>query len=237
MSVIWHDLECGSYDADLPLWRGLAAQYGDPVLDVGSGTGRVTLDLGRRGHRVTALDRDEILLSELARRARGLAVETVCADARSFALDQAFALIIVPMQTIQLLGGPDGRRAFLSCAARHLRSGGALALAITDQLDQFAPEDDAPLPLPDIRELDGVVYSSQPIAVREQADGFVLERLRETVGPSGERSSQPDMIRLDRLTVRELEAEARAVGFAPRETRVIRPTPDHVGSLVVICGG
>ena len=38
-TVIWHDVECASYVEDLPLWRELAASYGDPVLDVGAGTG------------------------------------------------------------------------------------------------------------------------------------------------------------------------------------------------------
>ena len=71
MSVIWHDLECGAYAEDLPLWRALAAEHGDPVLDVGAGTGRVTLDLARAGHRVTALDRDPELLDALAQRASG----------------------------------------------------------------------------------------------------------------------------------------------------------------------
>ena len=58
VNAIWHDLECGAYAEDLPLWRSLASTYGDPVLDVGAGTGRVALDLARRGHRVTALDRE-----------------------------------------------------------------------------------------------------------------------------------------------------------------------------------
>ena len=65
MSVIWHDIECGAYAEDLPLWRSLAAEYGDPVLDVGAGTGRVALDLARAGYRVTALDRDPELLAAL----------------------------------------------------------------------------------------------------------------------------------------------------------------------------
>ena len=44
--VLWHDLECGGYDLDLPLWRELADREGSPVLDVGAGTGRVAPDLG-----------------------------------------------------------------------------------------------------------------------------------------------------------------------------------------------
>jgi predicted RNA methylase len=67
-TVIWHDVECGSYAEDLPLWRSLAAEYGDPVLDVGAGTGRVALDLATAGYRVTALDRDPDLIEELNRR-------------------------------------------------------------------------------------------------------------------------------------------------------------------------
>ena len=63
--VLWHDLECGPYRADLPLWRWLAGREGGPVLDVGAGTGRVTLELAREGHELVALDRDAGLLREL----------------------------------------------------------------------------------------------------------------------------------------------------------------------------
>jgi SAM-dependent methyltransferase len=234
--VIWHDLECGGYAADLSLWRSLAEDYAGPLLDVGAGTGRVTLDLARRGHEVTALDRDAVLIAELARRADGLPVTPVQADARQFVSDQRFGLIIVPMQTVQLLGGERGRRRFLERAARHLRTGGLLAVAITERLEPFTLDDGYAPPMPDIRELDGVVYSSQPTAVREEPAGFVLERLRETIGPDGARQVEDDVIRLDRVTASQLEREARRVGLLARRRESVAPTDDHVGSLVVRLG-
>ena len=237
MSVIWHDLECGTYGADLPVWRELADRTGGPVLDVGAGTGRITLDLARRGHSVTALDRDPVLVAELERRATGLDVRTAIADARSFALRQTFPLIIVPMQTIQLLGGERGRLEFLSHARDHLADGGTVAIAITEELELYSDDEDLPVPIPDIRELDGVVYSSQPTAVREDEQGFVLERLRETVGVRGERTSEQDLIRLDRLSAGALEREAEVAGLMPSGRRLVPPTADHVGSVVVMLGG
>jgi SAM-dependent methyltransferase len=238
LSVIWHDLECGAYAADMALWRELADEHGDPVLDVGAGTGRVTLDLARRGHRVTGLDRDPVLIAELERRATGLDVTTVIADARAFALADRFPLIIVPMQTVQLLGGEPGRLEFLACARRHLApAGGLVAIAISEMLELYSAADGAAVPIPDIRELDGIVYSSQPTAVREDGEGFVLERLRETVRLDGERRSEPDVIHLDRLSTGTLEAEAAEVGLDPCGRHEIPPTTDHVGSVVVMLRG
>jgi SAM-dependent methyltransferase len=234
VSVIWHDVECGAYAEDVSLWRALAAQHGDPVLDIGAGTGRVTLDLARQGHRVTALDLDPALIAELARRAEGLDVTAVVADARDFELDERFALCIVPMQTIQLLGGVAGRGAFLHAAKRHLTAGGVLAVAIAATLELFETVDGGPAPMPDIREVDGVVYCSQPTAVRVDGGGYVLERRRERVTATGERSVAQDVIRLDRLTAAQLEAEAAAAGLQAAGRLTVGATADYVGSDVVM---
>jgi SAM-dependent methyltransferase len=233
-AVVWHDLECGSYREDLELWRALAAEHGDPVLDVGAGTGRVTLDLAAAGHSVIALDSDAALIGELSTRGAGLPLTTIVADARSFTLEAAVPVCIVPMQTIQLLGGREGRIAFLRCAYAALVPGGLLAIAIAEELEEFDADAAGCGPLPDVCELDGVVYSSLPTAVRVDCDGFVLERRRETVAASGARTSEPDRIRLDRVDTRGLEREGRAAGFTPAGHRVVPPNRDYVGSEVVI---
>ncbi|HET9102032.1 MAG TPA: class I SAM-dependent methyltransferase [Solirubrobacteraceae bacterium] len=237
MSVVWHDLECGRYDADLPLWRQLAAAADGPILDVGAGTGRVTLPLARAGAQLTALDSDAVLLAELERRAAGLTVRTVCADARDFALSERFALIIVPMQTVQLLGGAAGRLAFLRCAAAHLRPGGSVAIAIAEELEPFEVGPGVRGPLPDICERDGVLYSSLPTAVRLEGDAVWLERDRETVSPDGTLLRDSDRIRLDLVSAGTLEREGGDAGLAVRPRIEIAPTAEHVGSRVVMLSG
>jgi SAM-dependent methyltransferase len=233
-AVVWHDLECGSYDADMPLWRELAAEAGGPVLDVGAGTGRVSLELAHDGIEVVALDLDPELLAALRERAAAedMAIDTVAADARDFDLGRRFAAIIVPMQTAQLLGGPDGRARFLATAARHLEPGGLLAVALAEELIPFeAP--DILLPEPDEDEREGVLYSSQPIAVRPADGGMAIVRIRTVVGPAGSHADR-DVIVLDDVGPATFAAEAEAAGLEPVAVRHIEPTDVYVGSEVVI---
>jgi hypothetical protein len=167
---------------------------------------------------------------------QGLRVQTVEADAREFQLGRRFALILAPMQTVQLLGGREGRRAFLRRSRAHLQPGGLLAATLALDLERFDASDPASLPLPDLRERAGWVYSSQPVAVRVEGEVTVIERLRQAVSPRGERRESRDEVRLDRLDARQLAAEAEEEGLEAIPARHIAPTPDHVGSDVALMG-
>jgi len=242
--VVWHDLECGSYRADLPVWRELAERHGGPVLDIGAGTGRVALDLARAGHRVTALDLDPDLLGALQDRAGGEHLETVRADARSFELDRHdFALCLVPMQTIQLLSSSAERASFLRCAYAHLRPGGLLACAIVTELEPFDVADGSPGPSPETAHVGETLYASQAESVRVLSRSVVIKRSRRIISPHTHESDgrpldesaiERNVIELARISAFELEREGSEVGFHPERALVIEPTDEHVGSVVVM---
>ncbi len=237
--VVWHDVECGRYDADMALWHDLAATANGPILDAGAGTGRVTLDLARRGHDVVALDIDPALLAELERRAtaEGLRVRTVVADAAGFALeDRDFALVMAPMQTVQLLR-PQGRLGFLRSARAHVAGGGLVAIALVDALETFDDADGLLLPPPDQVTLDGTLYSSQPVALRDHGETVAVERIRQIVTADRQRSTSGDILHLDRVAIGQVEAEAEAAGLRVLPRRLIAETEEHVGTTVVMLRG
>jgi SAM-dependent methyltransferase len=227
-AVIWHDLECGGYSADLPCWRALAQRSGGAVLDVGAGTGRVALPLARAGHAVVALERDATLAAELALRAATLPVAVRCADACDFTLDSPVALAIVPMQTIHLL---EHRAAFFGCARRALQPRGMLAIALLgDGVEPFEFELD-----PDTLQLGTVRYESAPTALRRRDGVVALERRRSRICEGASQSSI-DLTRLWECDSATLVAEARAFGFAQLEQHVVAPTREHAGSEIVCLG-
>ena len=235
--VMWHDVECGGYAADLDLWLALARAQGGPVLDVGAGTGRVALHLAEHGHAVTALDRDAELLAALEERARerALTVVTVLGDAARFEVPRRFALVAVPMQTLQLLDGEAARAGFFRSATAALAPGGLVAVSIADALEAF--DEQAALPSPDVGEADGLRYVSQPVAVRERPGGVRIERVRQVVSPDGGRTSEDDVIELRRLDAELLAAEAAPHGLRAEAPLEIPPTEEHVGSTVVMLRG
>ena len=184
--IVWHDLECGAYSRRP---RALArSSRSDRRAAPALRRARPRLRHRPRraspcaagGHRVTALDLDAALAAELRRRAaaagrRRPAPST--GDVRDFDLGRRFDLVLAPMQLLQLLAGRErAAAALLERARAHLRPGGRFAAALLD-LDGEPTDGDYTPPLPDMRELDGWVCSSQAVEVR-MLDGGSGDRAR-----------------------------------------------------------
>jgi len=235
-SLIWHEVECGGYTADLALWEELAAQADKPIMELGCGAGRVTLHLAEKtGLLVIGLDNDRKLVEAVWERAHGTTADAEQEDIRAFEpMATKFSLVIAPMQLIQLLSDDQERAACLSCVAESMLPGGRAAFAIVEQMPGLPPPDQSAPPLPDVREIEGWIYSSLPLEPVALPEAILLRRLRQTVDPDGGMSEELNEIELAMLSAETLEGEGRAVGLRPIGRREIASTEAHVGSTVVL---
>jgi SAM-dependent methyltransferase len=233
-AAIWHEVECGGYAADLPVWERLAEDAADPVLELGCGTGRVALRLAGGGTEIWAVDANASLVEALRARAaeQGLSVHTLCADVRALDLGRDFVLILAPMQFLQMLRPAGERRATLERVAGHLAPGGRLAAAIVEAPP--APLDGPRAAIPDIRELDGWVYSSLPVARLTDGGDLEIHRHRQAVSPEGALSEEGHVDRLAALDADTLEAEGATAGLRPGGRIEVPPADGYLGATVVI---
>ena len=112
---------------DLPFWLELARQQGDPILELGCGTGRVLGPLLEAGYDVQGLDNNPAMLLFLHR--HRLEAKVFQADMGLFRLSKRFALILMPCNTYSTLPA-ETRQATLERIAEHLSPGGLFAASL-----------------------------------------------------------------------------------------------------------
>jgi SAM-dependent methyltransferase len=104
------------------------------VLEIGAGTGRLSLCLAAAGVEVVCLDNSLPMLRALARKRRRMAdfrprLKLVAADMRRFALRRRFRLAIAPFRTFLYLLTEEDQRAALGAIGEHLAPGGKLIMS------------------------------------------------------------------------------------------------------------
>jgi SAM-dependent methyltransferase len=144
----YYDLENADFTEDLDYWLDLAEEHGDPILELGCGTGRVLLNLARRGHAVTGLDNSPEMLARLQAKlgaASGqhlaAAPHIVQASLEDFDLAQRFRLALMPFNTFMHLLTTEAQIAALERIRRHLAPGGVLALDMPNPGEAYAAQE------------------------------------------------------------------------------------------------
>jgi len=109
----YYDESYQDHRADVTFYLQTALEHGGPVLELGCGTGRITLPLARAGIDVVGVDASEEMLeaaqdkldtqSEDVQRCVTLAHADIRAIPRSVAPDRAFRLVISPFNVLQHL--------------------------------------------------------------------------------------------------------------------------------------
>jgi hypothetical protein len=160
-------------------------------------------------------------------------IEADLASPADLRLPGAPGLVIGPLHVIQVLDGAT-RPALLGRLAELLAPGGAIALTLVDETTLLSAGAATTQILPDMRELDGWVYSSEPLWVQVGDDVLTVRRLRERVSPEGEmeRTVQDDI--LNRVSPDRLELEAQESGLRLAGRRQISSGPAEADSTVVL---
>jgi SAM-dependent methyltransferase len=132
-----YDYEYRRRRADVTFYRELANQRrADKVLELGAGSGRVTIPLARDGHQVVAVDQSKAMLGKLRQRVAALPkaaadrIRVVDGDLRDFEVGGKYPLVIAAFNVLEHLYTRSELDACLRRVAAHLAPGGAFAFDV-----------------------------------------------------------------------------------------------------------
>lgn len=117
---------------DMPFWLELSRQVGSSILELGCGTGKISIPLAEAGFEVVGLDLSAAMLKEARRKTnnKGLPVRWVQGDMTQFSLGQRFNLIILPSNNLcHLLSLAEVEKCF-KCVLDHLANGGQFVITV-----------------------------------------------------------------------------------------------------------
>jgi SAM-dependent methyltransferase len=127
-----YDLQTQRFVEDIPFYLRQIRKYGEPVLELACGTGRITIPIAEQGIRITGLDVSEPMLSQAKRKAaeKRVSIKWVQSDCRDFKLDERFNLIFFPFNSIVHLHDLESIEACFSCVRKHLASEGRFIIDV-----------------------------------------------------------------------------------------------------------
>jgi ubiquinone/menaquinone biosynthesis C-methylase UbiE len=127
---------------DVPFWRRTAIEAGGPVLELGCGTGRVTLPLGRAGVDIVGIDLSAPMLgrarARLARMRAGRRPRLVRGDIRALPFPDAhFRLVAAPYGIVQSLLDEADLTSTLQSVGRTLAPRGRFVMELVADLPSW----------------------------------------------------------------------------------------------------
>ncbi len=139
---------------DISYYVEEATLSGGTVLELGCGTGRVSIPIARAGIDIVGIDASSAMLARAREKSREAGIpnlKLLWADMRDFNLSSEFNLVIIPFRGLLSLLSVDDEIRTLTNIKRHLAPGGKLIFDIfVPDLNMMVQEGDVPYHFRDV---------------------------------------------------------------------------------------
>lgn len=147
----YYEVENTAFTADLPLYDQLAEIEGEPILEVGCGTGRVLLYLAQAGYQITGIDPSAEMLDVARRKLKSLPhladkVTLIEAEIQKFDGGQ-FPLILLTYNMLMHFTRQEAQIGVLKKLASHLTDDGLMVIHLPNTSEHYTVEDEENLVL------------------------------------------------------------------------------------------
>ncbi|MFJ8664325.1 SAM-dependent methyltransferase [Streptomyces sp. NPDC093600] len=238
-SVWLHDALLGPHSADIVRYLSLARATGGPVLDLGSGAGRLAVPFARHGFAVEAVDRDPSALERIDSWARRIGphvaelIVTTRADLGDLRLHGSYRLALLAGAMVSAVP-PRARPGLLREIAAHLDTGGALALDYTSHLLPGLIAEPQRTWAFQVPRFDGI---DEWVVARQVFDlGAMSERITYYAARTGKLSTERAVLTTDKWLVdpERLAAELHSAGLHIEGRRRHR-IDERTESVLLVC--
>ncbi|MED4583470.1 methyltransferase domain-containing protein [Brevibacillus choshinensis] len=143
----YYDLTQRGISGDVDFYLDQAKQAGGKVLELGCGTGRISIPLAQAGIDVTGLDLSQEMLEKAKQKASESgdtdSLHLMQGDMRNFDLGQTFSLIMIPFRSFLHLLHIQEQMKALSCIRKHLAPGGKFVMNVfVPKINHFYEENE-----------------------------------------------------------------------------------------------
>lgn len=142
----YYDAEHTDKTDDLVLYSQLAEEYGEPILDIGCGTGRVMFHLAQEGYHIYGIDNEAAMLERARIKLNAFPhvrdrLTFIQADVLHYNMEQRFRLVLLSYNSLMHFHGQEEQLALLRKLRQWMADDGLLVIDLPNTGETFATQD------------------------------------------------------------------------------------------------